>query len=277
MLNRVKVWLSETQYLRFILSLENFRLSLGQLVTDYGECFVFNLKFSHVLATLFIATSYAQPVLAQTQPSEVITSEDQEYRHTRVLREVQPIPYWVDTASLKLRDNPVSGKVLGELEYGQKILAYSQYENWVRVSKGDANPRWINSDFLSNSRISWASFNRSNSARLSDVVSARIKDPQNRKNRIFGVRLKTADTGNALITTRENTAEGVLYKNHFVSCNDQRVLGIKLVGEGYNFLSAQNDIRNLAVDIYEDRATDRKAANSVETAISHFACKAQPF
>ncbi len=239
-----------------------------------------NLRLSYALVVFFIATGWTQTTSAQTtnsQPSEVLTSEDQDFRNTRILRDVQPIAYWVDSASLKLRDNPVAGKVLGNLEYGQKILAYSQYENWVRVSKADATPKWVNSDFLSNSRISWASFNRKSSTRSNDVVSARIKDPENRKKRIFGVRLKTASTGNALITTREETTEGIFYQNRFVSCNDQRPVGIRLVGEGRDFLSAQNDVRNLAVDIYDTKTIEDKAANSAEIAISTFACKAQSF
>lgn len=241
---------------------------------------MFTLKLPHALAALLIATGSAQTVLAQTanlQASEAVTSDDQDFRNTRVRREVQPIPYWVDTTTLKTRDNPVSGKVVGEIEYGQKILAYSQYENWIRVSKADSNPIWVNSDFLSNSRISWASYNRTTSTRSNDIVSARIKDPEDRKKRIFGVRLKTAETGNALITTREETDAGIFYKNRFVSCNNQSPTGVRLVGEGRNFLAAQNDDRNLTVDIYTSESIEDKAASSSETAISKFACKAQSF
>lgn len=238
-----------------------------------------SLKSLLALTAFFITAGYAQTAVAQTansQTSAVASPGNQNYR-TPIRRDVQPIPYWVDSTSLKFRDNPVSGKILGKLEYGQKILAYSQYENWVRISKSDGNQKWVNSDFLSNSQLSWASYNRAISTRSNDVVSARIKDPENRKNRIFAVRLKTAATGNALITTREKTTEGIFYQNRFVSCNDQRPVGIKLVGEGRNFLSAQNDVRNLALDIYDTETINDKASSSAETAISAFACKAQPF
>ena len=239
-----------------------------------------NFKFSYILAALFVATGLGPSALAQTANDNSTTVRpvnEEDVRKTPIRRNVQPITYWVDTASLNFRDNPVSGKILGKLQYGEKILAYSQYENWVRVSKSDVNPKWVNSDFLSNSRLSWASFNRSPSTRINDVVSARIKDPENRKKRIFGVRLKTAETGNALITTREETAEGIFYQNRFVSCDNQRPIGIKLIGEGRNFLSAQNDIRNFKFDIYDAKQIDDKAKNSTDTAISNFACKAQSF
>lgn len=239
-----------------------------------------NFKLSYVLTTLFIAAGWAPTLLAQTTNTQAVTlgtSDEGEAIKPRIRKEVQPIAYWVETPSLNTRDNPVSGKILGKLEYGEKVLAYSQYENWVRISKSEVNSKWVNSDFLSNSRISWASYNRSSTTRSNDVVSVRIKDPENRKKRIFGVRLKTADTGNSLITTREETAEGIFYQNRFVSCDNQSPIGIKLVGEGRNFLSAQNDIRNLEYDIYAAEQVSDKAANSTESAISRFACKAQSF
>lgn len=205
--------------------------------------------------------------------SQIVSAQD----NNQLKREVQPIPYWVDTSSLRKRDNPVAGKVVGTLDYGQKILAYSSYENWVRISKPEEKQVWVNSDFLSNSRLSWASYNQSRPTRSSDVIAVRIKNPDNRKDRVFAVRLKTAETGNAIITTREATSKGNFFQNHFVSCNDQRPSGVRLIGEGHDFLGAQNDVRNLNLDIYDVKQINDKASNSIETAISGFACKAQAF
>ena len=227
----------------------------------------FNLKsfvFKGALAVSFIAANSIN-VAAQDIPS------------TNLKRKVQPIAYWVDASSLKLRDNPVSGTVIGRLEYGEKVLAYSQYENWVQVSKPGQEDRWVNSDFLSNTRLSWASYNKTSPSRSSDVVSVRIKDPNNRKNRIFGVRVKTSELGNVLITTRHDGAQGVYYQNRFVSCQNQQPVGVRLVGEGTSFLGAQNDIRNTAVDIYKADKIDDAAQNKAEGAISEFACKVSDF
>ena len=231
------------------------------------------------LATLLM-TIGSLPASAQNNDDLPVLNEtvsEQATRSSRLTRQVQPVPYWVDAASLRLRDNPVSGKIIGNLDYGQKILAYSQYENWVRVSKPEAKDQWVNSDFLSNSRLSWANYNRNTPSRTSDVIAVRIKDPDNRKTRIFGVRLKTADTGNVLITTRENTAQGTFYQNRFISCENQQAKGVRIIGEGDNFLSAQNDIRNLRLDIYEPEQINDAATSSAESAISAFACKAQAF
>lgn len=195
----------------------------------------------------------------------------------KIVKKVQPVPYWVDTNILKMRDNPVAGRIIGDIVYGQKVLAYTQYENWARVSKDGEAPRWVNTDFLSNSRLSWANYNGSRSTRSSDVVAVRIKDPLNRKNRIFGVRLKKSETGNALITTRQNTEQGRFYQNRFVSCEDQTPIGMRLVGEGYNFLDAQDDLRGSALDIYSAETISDAISGSLDNAISAFACKAQDF
>ena len=91
------------------------------------------------------------------------------------------------------------------------------------------------------------------------------------------MRLKTSETENALITTSHNTSQGIFYQNRFVSCNNQSPIGIKLIGEGKSFLAAQNDVRNLFLDIYSADQIDKKASNSAEEAISKFACKAKAF
>jgi len=234
-------------------------------------------KLTHSFIALLIATSSSQYVAAQTNDLPILAQTNQSLQNKYLKRDVQPIAYWVDATTLRLRDNPVAGKIVGQLDYGQKVLAYSQYENWVRVSKNESKQKWVNSDFLSNTRLSWASYNQITPTRSSDVIAVRIKDPENRKSRIFGVRLKTAETGNTLITTRQDSAQGIFYQNRFVSCDNQQAIGVRLVGEGSSFLAAQNDIRNLGLDIYDPSQISDKANDSAESAISAFACKAQDF
>ncbi len=220
--------------------------------------------FKGVVAVSFLAASS-------------ITVSAQNAQSTTLKRKVQPISYWVNASSLKFRDNPVAGTVKGRLEYGQKVMAYSQYENWVRISKPGQDEQWVNSDFLSNSRLSWASYNRTASRRSSDVVSVRIIDPSDRKNRMSAVRVKTSELGNTLITTRHESGQGVYFQNRFVSCENNQPIGVRLVGEGTSFLGAQDDVRNIALDIYSSEKIDDTARNEVESAISEFACKVRDF
>lgn len=226
-----------------------------------------------------IVLSCPQKALAQDASKNDVakTGATSVFKNSSLQRIAQPIPYWVDTKSLRLRDNPVAGKVVGNLNYGQKIMVYARYENWVRISKAKSKAQWVNSNFLSDSLLTWASYNRNTSTRPSDVIAVRIMDPDNSENRIFGVRLKTSITGNALITTRQDTTPIILYQNHFVSCKNQRVLGVRLVGVGSNFLNAQNEIQNFGLNIYEDEKIRNKALNSADRAISAFACKSQSF
>lgn len=231
-----------------------------------------NLKI--ILAAALISLGSTQISTAQTASEATIADET---RSERVKRDVQPIAYWVEASSLNLRDNPVAGKVVGNLSYGQKILAYEQYENWIRVSKLDEKQKWVNSDFLSNSSLSWASYVRPSATLASDFNPVRIKDKEDRKKRMFGVRLKKSETGNALITTQLHSDKGVFFQNRFVSCKDKKAVGVRLIGEGSTFLRAQNDARNLGLDLYGTEQIDDDANNSAESAISSFACKTEAF
>jgi len=224
-------------------------------------------KFKIIIASALIAIGSSQISAAQTSNE----------RPERIKKDVQPIEYWVESSSLNLRDNPVAGKVVGNLSYGQKVLAYAQYENWVRISKSNTKQQWVNSDFLSNSSLSWASYVRPSTTLNADVIPVRIKDPEDRKKRMYGVRLKKSETGNALITTQLHTENGVFFQNRFVSCKKTKVIGVRLIGEGSTFLRAQNDARNLGLDIYGTDQIDDESNNSAEVAISKFACKTEDF
>lgn len=238
--------------------------------------FTFKITIAAVLLTL----GTAQNSTAQSTNGPQLLGESTPVQNVikkRIKRDVQPISYWVESSTLNLRDNPVAGKVVGNLSYGQKVLAYDQYENWLRISKLDDKQQWVNSDFLSNSALSWASYVRPTSSVAADFVPVRIKYPEDRKKRMFGVRLKKSETENALITTQLQSEQGVFFQNRFVSCKDQKVVGVRLIGEGSTFLRAQNDARNLGMDIYASDKIDHKANNAAEAAIASFACKTEAF
>jgi len=223
-------------------------------------------NFKIIMATAALILSSSQITFAQSASDA-----------PAVRKEVQPVAYWVESTALNLRDNPVAGKVVGSLSYGQKVLAYSQYENWIRVSNLDEKQQWVNSDFLSNTSLSWASYVRPSTTLNVDFIPVRIKDKEDRKKRMYGVRLKKSETGNALITTQLHTKTGVFFQNRFVSCKGKKAVGVRLIGEGSTFLRAQNDARNLGLDLYGTEQIDDDANNSAESAISSFACKTEAF
>ena len=231
-------------------------------------------NFKIILASALIALGSAQLSAAQSAPEAPVFDET---RPSRIKREVKPISYWVESSTLNVRDNPVAGKIVGNLNYGQEILAYDQYENWIRVSKLGAKQQWVNSNFLSNSELNWASFSRPSATNGADFIPVRIKDPEDRKKQIFGVRLKKSATGNALITTQLESSTGVFYQNRFVSCDKKKAIGVRLIGEGSTFLRAQKDVRNLGQDIFSAEQIDDKAHNSSAAAIASFACKTKEF
>jgi len=231
------------------------------------------LNFKIILTSALITIGSTQLSAAQIAPEAPVLDENR----PRITRDVQPTPYWVESSALNLRDNPVAGKVLGSLSYGQKILAYDQYENWVRISESGAKQQWVNSDFLSNSSLSWASYVRPSVTLNIDVIPIRIKDREDRKNRMYGVRLKKSESGNALITTQLHTKTGISFQNRFVSCDEKKVIGVRLIGEGSTFLRAQNNVRNPDLDIYAPEQIEDDANNSAESAIAHFACKTEAF
>jgi len=235
---------------------------------------MFKLNFKIIMASIVISIGSAQISYAQSTSAAPAADEN---RSPRIKRDVQPVTYWVESSSLNLRDNPVAGRVVGSLSYGQKVVAYAQYENWVRISKIDAKQQWVNSDFLSNSSLSWASYVRPSTTLNVDVIPVRIKDREDRKKRMYGVRLKKSETGNALITTQLHTKTGIFFQNRFVSCDKTKALGVRLIGEGSSFLRAQNNVRNPDLDIYAPEQIEDDANNSAESAIASFACKTEAF
>jgi len=234
-------------------------------------------KLKYIMSVGLMA--FAIPLSSQAQTVSTSIKTDSEAAHQSTFtRENQPIAYWVDENSLNILDNPVAGNRVGKAQFGEKILAYAQYENWIRITKDEDPQEWINSDFLTNSKLTLASFTqRSYDNTVVDFTKIRIKDPKDRKRRVYGVRMKKSETGNILLTTSENSPQGQFYKNYFISCDKDSAVGLRLIGEGYSFLKAQNDARSIGVNIYEAEQVDNKISKSMDRAIASFACSAPSF
>ena len=112
---------------------------------------------SKKLTSIYVSVLISSPQLlhaqdiAVSEPVEIIST--QPLKKSKVIRNVEPVPYWVDAEQLSIRDNPVAGDVIGMLELGQKIKAYEQFENWIRITKNTANSKWVNVEYLTNTPV----------------------------------------------------------------------------------------------------------------------------
>ena len=86
-----------------------------------SKSFLQFLSFIAGLSLVLPMTSYAQDRPIET-PIEITNNAP--LKKSRIIRNVEPVPYWVDADQLRIRDNPVAGDVIGMLELGQKIKAY---------------------------------------------------------------------------------------------------------------------------------------------------------
>jgi len=247
-----------------------------------------SLIFSAALSLSFSALSMS--ALAQSrpleQPVEIIDSQKPPTKR-RIKRVVEPVPYWVDVEQLRIRDNPVAGDVIGMLRLGEKIKAYDTFENWIRVSKAGAKEQWINANFLTHDQVRWARFDNNTSRRrnlgfssntaANDISLKRIKIPSDKTAKIYAASLKKIANNNRIIVTRQNFRSGPYFEKRIVSCNNQKeATHFQLLGEGYNYIMMEKDIRSQGLDFNSiaprvSLSTEDISAKSV--AIANFSCK----
>jgi len=196
--------------------------------------------------------------LAQNLPiaDPIEIASDPRLKKSRIIRNVEPVPYWVDADQLRIRNTPVVGDVIGMLELGQKIKAYEQVENWVRISKSPSNQKWINTDYLTNTAITWARYGHNTARRnerrtgLSDDISLkRIKVDGDRSARVYATSVKQSENGNRIIVTRQNFRSGPYFEKRLVACSDKSATHVQMLGEGYTYIMMENDIRGNSIDI----------------------------
>jgi len=239
--------------------------------------------------------SLALPAEAQSQPIgqaiEIIDDEAKAKTKTRIKRVVEPVPYWVDVEQLRIRDNPVAGDVVGMLSLGQKIKAYDTFENWIRVSKPHAKEQWVNAKFLTHDQVTWARFDNNNTRRrnlgfsrntaANDISLKRIKVPSDKNTKIFAASLKNIANNNRVIVTRQNFRSGPYFEKRLVSCNDQNdATHFQLLGEGYNYIMMEKDIRSQNVDLNSIQPRVSLSEEDISTksaAIAQFSCKSSAF
>lgn len=213
-----------------------------------------------VLGTVIISFTLPSAALAQLgQPVEITPSEPVKKR--RIIKKVEPVPYWVDADQLRVRDNPVAGDVVGMLELGQKLRAYENIENWVRITKPGADEKWVNADFLTNNQVTWASYNSNNRNRRTglggpqiagDVNLERIKVDGDKEGKLYAASLKQTANGNRVVVTWQKFRQGAHYAKYFVSCDASAATRVQIIGEGYNYRNMEFDRRGKDVNVNQD-------------------------
>jgi len=237
-----------------------------------------------ILALPMLASAQSQ---ALGQPVEIIDSDAKPRTKHRIKRVVEAVPYWVDVEQLRIRDNPVAGDVVGMLRLGEKIKAYDTFENWIRVSKPDAKQQWVNAKFLTHDQVTWARFDNNRTRRrnlgfsrntsANDISLKRIKIPNDKTAKVYAASIKKIENNNRIIVTRQNFRSGPYFEKRLVSCNSGNdATHFQLLGEGYNYIMMEKDIRSQNIDLNSiqprvDLAGDN--INEKSTAIANFSCK----
>jgi len=201
------------------------------------------MHIPHIILMGTMTLLMATPSLAQTPPQ----ADTLQRPKRKIIRKVEPIPYWVDADQLSIRDNPVAGNVVGMLELGNKVKAYETFENWVRISQDTRKPRWLNTKYLTNTPVTWTNYG----------------------------------PGQKLIVTKQNFRSGPYFMKHRIDCaEDLTPNQIEFLGEGFNYVMMERQAR-LRADRLKTVSTDtslpRQAtapntASPVSVAIGDFAC-----
>jgi len=240
------------------------------------------LSFAAGLLVVWPITSLAQDVPIEA-PIEITSNTP--LKKSKIIRNVEPVPFWVDADQLRIRDNPVAGDVIGMLELGQKVRAYEQFENWIRISKTSSNAKWINTDYLTNTAITWARYGHNTArrnqrrARLSDDISLkRIKVDGDRSARIYAASIKKSENGNRVIVTRQNFRAGPYFEKRLVACSENSATHVQMLGEGYTYIMMENDIRGEAIDVNSATPSlsilDSDDLTPATLAVANFSCGA---
>lgn len=240
------------------------------------------LKTKTSLLTISISVSLlAMPASAQ-DANDIETLNPAETPQKRVVRVVEAIPMWVDSEKLRIRDNPYAGDVIGMLEMGQKIKVHQRADNWIRISSDGKPAKWVNSEFLSKSRVSWSNYEFGSRSSRSfnapyDVDLKRIKIKELKDMKIYAAHIKSAPNSGRVVITRHDFRSGPYYEKRIVHCGESGASHVRMLGEGYNYLMMEKDPRGAAIAEAPGPAFAVKegATSALSQGIAEFTCKAK--
>ena len=235
-----------------------------------------------MLRTL-IASAFLPLALLSTSALPAAAQEDA-LRKRIVKRVVEPVPFWIDASKLQVRDDPFGGNALSELERGQQVKVYEQLENWMRISAEGQDPRWINGDYTSAIRVTWANYANGGASKFKthdkavrDIDLRRIPVEDGSSSKIFAANVKALDSRRRVVDTRHNTEDGRYYERYLVQCASNKASHARLLGEGYSYVRMHKDPRNEYLNDPLD-SVDKLEGSSVSAdrrAIASFACSAR--
>jgi len=206
----------------------------------------------------------------------------------RVVRIVEPVPYWVEADQLRVRDNPYAGDVVGMLEIGQKIRVRQTIDDWVRISAKGKPERWVNRKFLSRSPVTWANYSlnsqrarkfgadRFGSAR-SDIKKKRIKIKGVKDLKVYATDIKRLAAGKKLVISRHEFRAGPYYEKRIVQCAEDTASHVRILGEGYTVMMMEADPRHagLGTPMADDDQVENEALSTVDKVIASFTCETE--
>ena len=246
-------------------------------------------RISSVIISSIMCLAATSAVQAQDAPIEVaqeaetITSTPQAPRIKRV---EEPVLYWVDAEQLRIRDNPYAGDVTGMLKIGDKVQARKTLGDWVLISAVNAPERWVNRNFLSQSKVTWASYNfesrrarNLNDSRFTDarydVKMKRIKVKEMKGLRVYAADLKTLANDQKIVVSRHDYRAGPYYEKRLVKCNESAASHVKLLGEGYTVMMMEADPRmeRVGVPMSDDDKIDGEMTGILDKTIAKFTCE----
>lgn len=245
------------------------------------------IRYSLIAILAASCAAAASPSFAQddTKVDMTVTKvAPKPVKKRRVVRNVEPISYWVDADKLRVRDNPIAGDVVGILELGKKVRAYQSFANWIRISPSDKPQQWVNVKFISPQQISYANFNAGRRTASKgfvtnripvDVDLKRIKVKDYDGGRVFAASVAEASNRNRVVVTKTEFRAGPYFEKRLVACDGDAATHAQLIGEGYTYLMMEYDKRTETVDVSSDlpsrEISDKTSA--LTSAIAEYACE----
>jgi len=221
------------------------------------------------------------PLIIASVTTLNVFAQDSETRTRIVKRVVEPAPFWIDANKLHVRDDPFAGNQIDTLERGQKVKVYEQLENWMRISPDGHKANWINGNYTSASRVTWANYSSLGANRrqtlngtVLDIDLQSIPVEGDSQSEIFSAKLRILDLRRRVIDTRHNSDGGRYYERYLVQCDFGKPSHARLLGEGYNYVSMHRDTRNeyLSSPLSSFDKIDVDATPADRQAIAKYAC-----